>query len=278
MRVFIFGSRGMAGHIIKDYFRKETDYDIFSSSRENEQKKNHYKVDVLNTEKVNRVLDEVQPNIIINCIGILNDNAEQHPKTAYKVNGVFPHRLAQWANENDAKVIQMSTDCVFKGDKGNYVETDQPDGITSYALSKRLGELIDTQHITIRTSIIGPEIKRNGIGLFHWFMKQKGKINGFQKVSWNGITTLQLAKVIHSMIRSNRSGLYHITAPNPVTKYDFLKMIQSVFQKRDVNILPVDTPVLDRTLKNTRKDFHYQIPNYETMLQEMKEWMNSHEN
>ena len=274
MKIFIFGSRGMAGHMIKEYFMKETDYDIVISSREESSDKNHYKIDILNDEKVLAALDDAKPDIIINCTGILNDEAERNQELALKVNGVFPHRLAKWANENHKKVIQISTDCVFKGDRGNYAETDKPDGATSYAISKRVGELMSDRHITIRTSIIGPEIKRNGIGLFQWFMNQKGKIHGYQKVKWNGITTLQLAKVIDAMIKNDCSGLYHITAPHPITKHHLLKMLQSIFQKNDVIITPVNAPVLDRTLKATRKDFHCQIPNYETMLFELKEWMN----
>lgn len=273
MKVFIFGSHGMAGHVIKEYFVKKTNYQIFSSSRKKEKNNHHFQLDILHSKKVNKVLDEVKPNFIINCTGILNKEAEIKQQEAYEVNGVFPHRLAKWADNHHAKVIQISTDCVFDGKKGNYSETDKPNGTSSYALTKRLGELIGTEHITIRTSIIGPELKQNGIGLFQWFMRQTGEIYGYKNARWNGITTLQLAKVIHAIIQANLSGLFHITAPTPITKYELLKLIQSVFQKNDVTIIPSAQPVIDRTLKNNRKDFLIEIPDYKTMLIELKEWM-----
>lgn len=273
MIVFVFGSRGMAGHMIANYLKSKTDYEVFTSSRESPTTRNHYQLDVENTNKVMATLNEVKPDVIINCIGILNDKASQNQQMACEINGVFPHRLAQWADDNNAKIIQISTDCVYAGKKGNYAEMDKPDGTTMYAVSKRLGELDNNRDITIRTSIIGPELRANGIGLFQWFMKQKGEVYGFQNVRWNGVTTLELAKVIHAFIQQQITGLYHFVAPQTITKYDLLKLIQSTFYKNDVTILPADTPVLDRTLKNTRTDFHYETPNYEKMLAELKAWM-----
>lgn len=275
MKLFIFGSRGMAGHMLEEYFIKETEYAVYSSSREKVKKKNHFKIDVLQHEQVINALNKVKPDVIINCTGILNEQAERQLEIAYIVNGIFPHRLVEWANDNDAKVVQISTDCVFKGDRGNYVETDKPDGITTYALTKRLGELLSEPHITIRTSIIGPELKQDGVGLFQWFMKQSGKVYGYKNALWNGMTTLQLAKVIHEMLERNGSGLYHIAAAKEISKYELLNLIQFIFQKNNVKILPSTTPVIDRTLSVTRKDFYIEIPDYETMLKELKEWMNN---
>ncbi len=273
MKVFIFGSRGMLGHVMSDYFIKNTNYEVFTSSRINENRQNHYRLDVLDTGKVYQALDETKPQVIINCIGILNKHADEKRIEAFEVNGVFPHRLAKWADAHQAKVVQISTDCVFDGKRGNYTETDKPNGTSSYALSKRLGELKNTKHITIRTSIIGPELKQNGIGLFAWFMRQTGIVYGYKNARWNGVTTLQLAKATHALIESNLSGLFHITAPNSISKYELLKLFQSIFQKNDVTIIPVDKPIIDRTLKNTRTDFSFEIPDYKTMLTEMKDWM-----
>lgn len=139
-------------------------------------------------------------------------------------------------------------------------------------MTKALGEIRSNHHVTLRTSIIGPELK-DGIGLFHWFMKQKGRINGYRKVFWNGITTLQLAKVIETVIEKDGAGLFHITAPEIISKYDLLKQIQQIFLKKDVTIHPYDEIVLDRTLKNTRTDIVFRVPSYEKMLTELYEWM-----
>ncbi|PWA12718.1 NAD(P)-dependent oxidoreductase [Pueribacillus theae] len=274
MIVFLFGSQGMAGHMIANYLKRKTDLFVYTSSRY-ESDSNHYQLDVLDNEKVRKTLNQVKPDIIINCTGILNQYAENDPKLAFLVNGLFPHRLVEWADKNDAKVIQISTDCVFLGVSGNYSENDKPDGQSVYAKSKILGELTDTNHLTIRTSIIGPELKENGIGLFHWFMKQQGQILGYKNVLWNGVTTLELAKAIHSLIEQQTAGLYHLTAPTTISKYTLLKKIQTIFHKNDVTILPSETPVLNRTLINTRTDFSYEVSDYDKMLLQLKEWMGS---
>lgn len=262
----------MAGHVIADYLKETKRYAVYTSSRQ-ENGSNHYPLDVRNEDKVKEALLEVKPDVVINAVGILNQFAEADPKTASLVNGIFPHRLKDLANTLGARVIQISTDCVFSGERGNYAETDQPDGKSIYAKSKLLGELVEGRHLTIRTSIVGPELRENGIGLFQWFMKQKGQINGYQKVLWNGVTTLELARAIDNMIEEKISGLYHLTAPNVISKHDLLKKIQTAFQKDDVVIQLAETPVLNRTLLNTRSDFKYVVPDYDTMLSELKEWM-----
>jgi dTDP-4-dehydrorhamnose reductase len=136
-----------------------------------------------------------------------------------------------------------------------------------------LGEIINDNHLTIRTSIIGPELKEDGIGLFLWFMKQSGDIKGFKKVLWNGVTTLELAKATEEMMKHNVTGLYHLGSETKISKYTLLKLIQEIYEKEDVNILPDDAIVLDRTIKSTRTDFHYPIPTYQEMLLNLKDWM-----
>lgn len=276
MRVFLFGSQGMAGHVMTDFLRQNQNVTLFTSSRSIEKNSHHFPLDIRNIQKVKQALDDVKPEIVINCTGILNEYANKDPKSATIVNGLFPHRLADWANDNHAKVIQLSTDCVFLGDRGNYAESDKRDGTSLYAKSKILGELQSDNHLTIRTSIIGPELKQNGIGLFSWFMRQHGQIYGYKNVLWNGVTTLELAKAVAAMIDQNITGIYHFTSSEKVSKYTLLNYFQTVFQKNDVTIKASETPVLDRTLVNTRTDFQYETPNYLDMLQEMKDWMSKH--
>lgn len=276
MDVFLFGSEGMAGHVITDYIREKQNVTVFTSSRSEGNNPYHFELDVRDFPNVEKVLHSVKPDIIINCTGILNEFADQDPESATVVNGLFPHRLADWANHNDAKVIQLSTDCVFLGTRGNYVESDRRDGMSFYAKSKILGELQSNRHLTIRTSIVGPELKQNGIGLFSWFMRQHGKINGYKNVYWNGVTTLELAKAMIAMIEQDITGLYHLTASETISKYTLLTYFKTVFNKNDVIIEPSDTPKLDRTLKNTRTDLQHRVPSYLEMLQSLKEWMNRH--
>ncbi|MFC8562881.1 SDR family oxidoreductase [Peribacillus frigoritolerans] len=272
MKVLILGGKGMAGHVITAYFQQNPQFKVFYTSRDPEDKDSIY-LDITIPTKLEEIIESIKPDIIVNCIGILNDHASNNPKLAFQVNSLLPHELVKLTERNNGKLIHISTDCVFSGTKGNYTEGDIPDGISFYAQSKQLGEIISDKHLTIRTSIIGPELKDDGIGLFQWFMKQRDQINGYEKVLWNGVTTLELAKAIEALIENNVTGLYHLGSENKVSKYNLLKLIKRIFNKTDVEILPDSHIVLDRTIKNTRNDFYYHIPTYEHMLKELKSWM-----
>ncbi|AMM93351.1 dTDP-4-dehydrorhamnose reductase [Peribacillus simplex] len=272
MKVLILGGKGMAGHVITAYFQQNPQYKVFYTSRDPEDKDSIY-LDITIPTKLEEIIESIKPDIIVNCIGILNDHASNNPKLAFQVNSLLPHELVKLTERNNGKLIHISTDCVFSGTKGNYTEGDIPDGTSFYAQSKQLGEIISDKHLTIRTSIIGPELKDDGIGLFQWFMKQRDQIIGYEKVLWNGVTTLELAKAIEALIKNNVTGLYHLGSEIKVSKYNLLKLIKRTFNKTDVEILPDSKIVLDRTIKNTRNDCYYQIPTYEYMLKELKSWM-----
>ncbi|MFP3509181.1 SDR family oxidoreductase [Peribacillus sp. SIMBA_075] len=272
MKVLILGGKGMAGHVITAYFQQNPQYIVFYTSRDPEDKDSIY-LDITIPTKLEEIIESIKPDIIVNCIGILNDHASNNPKLAFQVNSLLPHELVKLTERNNGKLIHISTDCVFSGTKGNYTEGDIPDGTSFYAQSKQLGEIISDKHLTIRTSIIGPELKEDGIGLFQWFMKQRNQIIGYEKVLWNGVTTLELAKAIEALIENNVTGLYHLGSENKVSKYNLLKLIKRTFNKTDIEILPDSHIVLDRTIKNTRNDFYYHIPTYEHMLKELKSWM-----
>jgi dTDP-4-dehydrorhamnose reductase len=162
---------------------------------------------------------------------------------------------------------------VFSGLKGNYSEDHPTDGTTVYAKTKSLGEITVEPHVTIRTSIIGPEIRKHGIGLFQWFMKQTGSIQGYQQVFWNGVTTLELAKAIVWTIHNDISGLVHLSQKEKISKYDLLLLLNNEFDKKDIQILPNCIEKSDKTLANTRKDFTYSVPKYIPMIRELRQWM-----
>lgn len=272
MKVLIFGGKGMAGHMMVSYFKSKPEYTVYYTSRDPNEKDSIY-VDATNSAMVEETVDRIQPDIIINCIGILNQYAEDCPELAFRINSVLPHQLAKLAERIGGKLIHISTDCVFSGSRGGYTENDTPDGTTVYAQSKQLGEVIDDKHLTIRTSIIGPELKADGIGLFLWFMNQQGCIKGYERVYWNGVTTLELAKATESLLKSKQTGLVHLAVEEKISKYNLLKLFQRVFDKNDVEIIPDSEIVLNRTILNTRDDFHYEVPGYEYMLMELKDWM-----
>jgi len=275
MKLLILGGKGMAGHVITAYFIQKPEYEVFYTSRDPKDKNSLY-LDVTDSNKVEKIIETIKPNIVINCVGILNEYASDNRLLAFQVNSLLPHQLSRLVERYQGKLIQISTDCVFSGMKGDYTEDDIPDGTSVYAETKRLGEIISDKHLTIRTSIIGPELKEDGIGLFLWFMKQKGKIKGYQQVLWNGITTLELAKAIETMIKHNISGLYHLGSERKISKFTLLKMMEEVFEKTDVKIIPDSEITLDRTIRNTRTDFQYLIPSYEEMLYELRKWIEKH--
>lgn len=271
MRILILGGKGMAGHVISTHFASSDHFEVIHTTRKKDDLDGVF-LDARDFRKVQKVIDRYRPDVVVNAIGVLNRDAEMHPVDAILLNSMLPRVVAQMLDLYGGKLVHISTDCVFKGDLGDYREDADTDGTSVYAKTKSLGEVVDGPHLTVRTSIIGPELK-DGIGLFHWFMKQKGEVHGFSNVMWNGVTTLELAKAIEAMLNQNLSGLYQLTAPEKISKYALLKIIKDIYGKENVTIVPADKPVLDRTLCSTRTDFQYTVPDYSQMLGQLKDWM-----
>ncbi|MFC7394375.1 dTDP-4-dehydrorhamnose reductase family protein [Scopulibacillus cellulosilyticus] len=270
MKILVLGAKGMAGHMITSYLKSRQKYTVIASSRDPFETSGVF-LDCLDDSNLESFLLKTQPNVVINCVGILNQAAEDHPYEAIKINSLLPQLLAKILDQYGGKLIHLSSDCVFSGKKGNYQETDVPDGVTMYARTKTLGEITSGKHLTIRTSIIGPELK-DGIGLFHWFMKQKKEVDGYDQVFWNGVTTLELAKVIETLIQQEATGLYHLVSAERVSKYELLNKIKEIFHK-DIIIHRDVTHYSDRTLVNKRTDVNYTAKSYDKMLKELKGWM-----
>lgn len=277
-KVFIIGSKGMAGHVIYNYLREYTDFEVVDIARDAEGHKPTYQIDVTNFEAITEVLELEKPNYIINCIGILNRDAEDHPEKSILLNSYLPHFLAKVGNAINAKLIHISTDCVFDGKKGAYTENSPKDGIGFYAETKALGEVTYGNNLTIRTSIIGPELKANGIGLFHWFMHQNGMIKGYTNAFWTGITTIELAKVIVEAIHQGITGLHHVVNSEKINKFYLVSLFKDIFDKKDIEIVPFDDYRVDKSLIKTNESFSYKVPSYQLMLQEMKIWVENHQN
>lgn len=274
-KILIIGSKGMAGHVMYHYFKSLRTFEVVDISRDNDFFTSNYIVDVTDTDKLKNIFNIEKPDVVVNCIGVLNKDAEDNPDKAVFLNSYFPHFLARQGTEQGFKLIHISTDCVFNGKKGNYTEGDVKDGFGIYAQSKALGEVNYGQHLTIRTSIIGPELKSNGIGLFHWFMQQTGEIKGYRNVFWSGVTTIELAKAVEKMVEKEITGLYHLVNPS-INKFDLLVLFKQVYEKDHLSILPFDDYFSDKSLINTRTDFEYIVSNYPTMMAEMKTWMERH--
>lgn len=276
MRFLVLGCNGMAGHMISLYL-KENDHDVTGYARKASPFIKTIIGDVTACGKLRNVIVEGGYDSIINCVGILNRFAEDDHAKAVLINGYLPHFLANVTESLKTQVIQMSTDCVFSGKTGGYTEESIPDGASFYDRTKAIGELNDKKNITLRNSIVGPDINEKGIGLLNWFMQQEKNVQGFTGAIWTGVTTLQLAKVIEIATNEHISGLYNMVPDTNISKYELLCMFNKYIRRKKINIIPKCGFVADKTLIRTKYDtFSYKVPDYETMIRELGEWMRIH--
>ena len=275
MKILVLGAFGMAGHTVALYF-KEQGYEVHAFARRPFPYCMWIQGDAFDIENLKTIVTTGRYEVVINCIGLLNQFAESAPEKAIYINSYLPHLIVSWLKDTSTRFIQMSTDCVFAGNTGPYDEESFPDGKSYYDRTKALGEVNDDKNLTFRNSIIGPDINENGIGLFHWFMQQNGSINGFTKAIWTGVTTLTLAKAMECAIRTDLSGLYNLVNNDSINKYDLLCLFNQYFRNNELTIKQSDKLVLDKTLLCKRTDFDFVVPSYEQMIIEMKEWVNNH--
>ena len=275
MKFFICGCNGMAGHTIGLYLQ-EQGHDVYGFDLRESQYIKSFAGNAFDTETIAKVIKEGRYDSVINCIGVLNQFAEQNHALAAFLNSYFPHFLAKTTEGTDTQVIHMSTDCVFSGKRGSYTENDFQEGKTFYDRSKALGELNDEKNITLRNSIVGPDINPNGIGLLNWFMHQTGEINGYTKAMWTGQTTLQLAKTMEVAARERACGLVNTVPDYSISKHDLCGLFNKYFRNNALTIHPVEGVNADKSLKRTNYEFSYLIPDYETMVRELAEWVMKH--
>jgi len=269
VKVLVLGSTGLIGHQVYNYLKKNSDYELSNISYRKKLQEDTILIDIRDEKKFLDTVKKIKPNIIINCIGILINGSNKDPENAIFINAYMPHRLMRLADSINAKLIHISTDCVFSGNKKEpYLELDEKDGKDIYAKTKGLGEIINNEHLTLRTSVVGPELKTNGEELFHWFMNQSGTINGFTKAIWSGVTTIELAKAVMWAIDNKTTGLYHITNNQPINKYDLLLLFKKHTQK-NIEVLSVEGRNVDKSFIDTRKLINYSIPSYDEMIRDM---------
>lgn len=278
MKIIILGSGGMAGHIVTKHLQK--DHEVIAFARKKWHKDivpNDLFEDIKEIDWM--VNNEFHPDVIINCTGILVQKSNTNVSDAIYINSYLPHYLEEITADTNTKVIHLSTDCVFAGDYVAYhTEISKRDGNGWYAKTKIMGELDNVKDLTIRTSIIGPELKNDGTGLFHWFMTNKDKkVKGYVNHIWSGVTTLELAHQIKYIIEEKKdlNSIYHLTSQEPITKYNLLDLCRQVFNK-DIIIEPIRCrDEINRTLIDTRNVLPKLSINYLDMLRDLKDWMDA---
>ena len=260
MKVIILGSTGMIGSAMLLTLSKNKNLNVYGcSSRNHLPEKLKKKRDVLflkgfnleNYSFLENIIKQIRPNIIINCAGIIKQNslAWDYLKMI-NLNSMLPHKLNVLSQKYKFKIIQVSTDCVFSGKKGNYNEVDIPDPIDIYGKSKSLGELTNNNHLTLRCSLVGFEFFSKN-GLLEWFLDQKYECKGFKNAIFSGLSTFEFAKVVENIILNHPDlkGLFHISS-TPISKYDFLKKISFQFSKK-INIVPDINFKINRSLNSS---------------------------
>ena len=283
MKILILGGSGMLGHRLWINLQKEHEVWVtvrqtsspFPSRLEFPTKYVRTDVDASNFDQVTRALASIQPDIVINCIGLIKQmgHLARDPIMSISLNALLPHRISLICRAAKIRMIHISTDCVFSGKKGNYLESDESDAEDLYGRSKFLGEVAYPPHsITLRTSIIGRELKTR-LGLIEWFLSQKdgGTINGYTRAIFTGFTTDELSRIIMKKVipHGELTGLYHVSS-NPINKWELLQIANRAFERK-INILPDENFLMDRSLDSTRfrQAVDYQPPTWPEMIQEM---------
>lgn len=276
MKILVLGCNGMAGHLISLYF-KEKGHEVVGLARQQSQLLDSTIIgDASDMTLIKKVIEEGNYDAVINCIGLLNQFAENNKAMAVLLNGYLPHYLVELTKDTKTRIIHMSTDCVFAGNDGPYFEDTLPNGASFYDRSKAMGEFNNDKDLTFRNSIIGPDIKASGIGLFNWFMKQDGPIGGFTGAIWTGVTTYTLAQAMEAALNENLTGLYNLVNNTSINKFDLCSLFNKYFRAGEVEINPNDKLQLDKTLKCTRTDFSFRVPSYEQQIKDMREWVDAH--
>jgi dTDP-4-dehydrorhamnose reductase len=280
MRVLVFGASGMIGSAMFRVLSAHKDLQVWGSIRSDqdakyflpgEQQQLVAGIDVEKPDALVRIFSRVNPDLVVNCIGLTKHHKEsEDPQLALPLNALLPHRMADICGLANARLIHVSTDCVFSGDKGNYSETDVPDATDLYGKSKHLGEVDYPHAVTLRTSTIGHELHSN-YGLLEWFLSQQGCCKGFSRAIFSGLPNIEFARVVRDVVipRPDLHGLYHVGAA-PIDKYELLQLFATTYAK-SINIVRDDAFRMDRSLNSSRftKATGYQAAPWPELVQSM---------
>ena len=280
MKVLVLGASGMLGNTVFRVLSEKTDWQVYGTVRAGNSKRFFQTaiaerllagVDVEQYDSLMQAFIRARPDVVINCIGLIKQLAEaDDPLQAVPINTLLPHRLARLCELSGARLVHMSTDCVFSGDKGGYCESDASDAKDLYGKSKFLGEVDYPHAITLRTSIIGHELQ-SAHGLVGWFLSQHDSCKGYSKAIFSGVPTVVLAKIVRDVVipHPELHGVYHVAA-HPISKYNLLKLVAQVYGK-SIKIIPDDQLKIDRSLNAERfsEATGYITPEWQEMIKLM---------
>ncbi len=261
MKVLVVGASGMIGSTVLRALSEKIEWEVFGTIRAGRDRRFFTTsigerlvadIDVEHPDALVKVLDRLRPNVIVNCAGLTKHKLEaDDPLVSIPINTLMPHRLAGLCKLIGARLIHVSTDCVFSGERGGYVEDDFADARDVYGKSKALGEVLYPHTITLRTSTIGHEL-HSEYGLLDWFLSQEGQCKGYSRAVFSGLPTVVFAQIVRDVVipQTKLSGLYHVAA-KPINKCELLKLIADIYGKT-IDIVPDDKLVIDRSLDARR--------------------------
>lgn len=280
MRILVLGASGMLGNAVVRVLGEKANWQVYGTIR-SEGSKRHFAaniaqnmligVDVEQQDSLMQAFVRARPDVVVNCVGLVKQLAEaDDPLQAVPINTLLPHRLARLCELSGARLIHMSTDCVFSGEKGCYRESDISDAKDLYGRTKYLGEVDHSHAITLRTSIIGHELQSTH-GLVGWFLAQQANCKGYTRAIFSGVPTVVLAQIIRDVVipHAELHGVYQVAA-KPISKYDLLNLVAKVYGKQ-IEIIPDDRLIIDRSLDATRfnKATGYAVPEWDEMIKLM---------
>ena len=282
MRVLILGGDGMLGHRLLEEL--SNDHEVAVTLRQDLKAyggfglfcaENSYdRTEARDTQRLVDVLAAARPQVVVNAIGIVKQReASRDVVQSLELNALLPHRLARLCQATGARLIHISTDCVFAGDRGGYREDDMADALDLYGQTKHLGEVDEPGCLTLRTSIIGLELSRKK-SLIEWYLAQSGTISGYTQAVFSGLTTWELARVIRMVIERHPAlhGIFQVVSQR-ISKYELLRRLTETLRRQDVSVLPDESFHCDRSLLGDRfaAATGYQAPSWDEMLGELAE-------
>jgi dTDP-4-dehydrorhamnose reductase len=256
-KILILGASGMLGSTLLKYFFREN-YDVYGTVRnikftEFFDESLRHKIRIYDyPESINEIICEIKPDYVVNCIGIIKQHSNKFQTSdQIEINSLLPHYLDEICKKSHSKLIQISTDCVFSGAKGMYSEIDIPDATDIYGRTKSLGEVLSSNAITLRTSIIGHEV-HGCHSLIDWFLSQQGSVKGYKNAIFSGLPTVELARIIsdHVIPNSHLYGVYHVSS-NPISKFDLLQLVSVEYNKK-IEIIEDGCLKIDRSLDSSK--------------------------
>lgn len=280
IKTLVIGASGMLGNAMLRFLAQSPGFEVIGTARSRDilrrlppslHDRLVFGIDIADVDRLERLFAEQRPQVVINCVGMVKQLAEsEDPLTAIPVNALLPHRLADLCGRHGARLVHISTDCVFAGTRGMYEEDSLPDATDLYGRSKLLGEVDRPHAITLRTSIIGHELD-SAHGLVDWFLAQQGQVKGYTRAVFSGLPTVELARVVrdHVIPRPGLHGMYHVSAA-PIAKFDLLELVAQTYGK-NVQIIPDDQVVIDRSLDSTRfrREAGYTPPEWPELVRRM---------